>query len=96
MADLLSRHGLAVSKGAFSIRATDCEVFTFEDWTPDGEWTLEGTAALPEVLAKDACLVSRALTDAGIRHWLGIFDGEQNQVDYLHFAWPDDAVPVIG
>jgi hypothetical protein len=96
MADLLVRHGLAVTKGAFTIKATDCELFTFEDWTPEGEWTLEGTAARPEVLARDARLVSATLTKAAIRHWLGIFDGVQTQVDYLHFDWPDDQVSDAG
>ena len=89
MADLLVRHGLAVSKGRYNIRATDCEHFLFEDWSPAGEWMLDGTAAHPDVLAKDAHLVSKVLSAAGVRHWLGIFDAVQNQLHYLHLDWPD-------
>jgi hypothetical protein len=88
MAELLLRHGLAVSKGRYNINATDCEHFLFEDWSPDGEWTLDGTAASRAVLVRDAHLVSKVLTAARVRHWLGIFDAVQNQMDYLHFDWP--------
>ena len=93
MADLLSRHGLAVSKGHYNICATDCELFRFEDWSPPGDWTLDGTAATPEVLFRDARLVSGVLSAAGIRHWLGVFDDVQNQLDYLHLDWPDSDAP---
>ncbi|GAA0761221.1 hypothetical protein LRH25_27300 [Ideonella azotifigens] len=89
MSDLLARHGLGVSKGAYKIIVSDCECFSFEDWRPEGEWTLDGTAARPEVLNADARQVSGALMKAQIRHWLGIYDGDQNQMDYLHFDWPD-------
>ena len=89
MAALLAMHGLKVSKGRYNIRATDCELFLFEDWQPAGAWTLDGTASRPGVLARDATLVSRALTAAGVRHWLGIFDADQNQLNYLHHGWPD-------
>jgi hypothetical protein len=93
MAEILARHGLAVSLGQYSIYASDCEVFRFENWMPPGNWTLDGTAARPEVLWRDARLVSKALTDAGIRHWLGIYDDVQNEMGYLHFEWPDEDLP---
>jgi hypothetical protein len=90
MAQLLSTHGLRVSKGRYNIRASDCECFTFEAEGFERQWSLEGTAATSEVLMYDARRVSAALTLAGVRHYIEIRDAVQAPLEYLHHNWPDD------
>lgn len=85
----LRNGGLRVSEGRYSVRVEECEHFVFQHLGGDiTDPTIDADAESSERLYRDACLVSSALTKAGIKHRFEVYDSNDSLVHYLHFEWP--------
>jgi hypothetical protein len=89
MVRILEDAGLKVGVGAYSIRVLDCEHFVFQEYGGDlGNPSVDADADTVEGMLRDARIVSDALSHAGARHRLAIYDELDELHGYFHCQWP--------
>jgi hypothetical protein len=86
---LLQNVGLEFTVGRFSIRMKDMEHFVFQSYGGDlGPPSIDADASSLEQMLNDAGRISKALTDADVKHRFEIYDDGDKQVGYIHHRWP--------
>ncbi|QWF19244.1 hypothetical protein [Lysobacter capsici] len=93
MVHLLYLAGLDIEQGHYTIHVRDCECLSFEVYGEDlDDPEIEGSASTYERLVSDARLLSAALTGSGVRHWLQLYQEQDQPLALLHHDWPDGGI----
>ena len=90
LAAVLSKGGLRVQSGRYSLRLEDCHHFLIQRMGDDlASPQIEATAPSADELARDARRVSEALAAAQIKHRFEIYGPNEMLEAYIHFRWPN-------
>ncbi|TWU22368.1 hypothetical protein Pla52o_34240 [Novipirellula galeiformis] len=93
MASILTRAGLTVTVGRYSICLNDFDHFVLQEYGGDlGDPQIEFEADTFSEMLRDAGRVSQVLADASLRHRFEIYDDAHELVGYLHHDWPQSPV----
>ena len=91
MAALLRAAGIDVIVGRYSIRVTTCFRFVFQQYGGDlGDPVIDADAPTLEALMRDADLISKAFSAAGISHRFEIYDNSDHRMAYRSHEWPEE------
>ena len=90
LASALNANGISADYNRTSTRVVDCSRFRFCFSDGYANCLDAGAENIAQMLV-DARLISKAMTNAGIKHRFEVYGHNDRQVEYLHHNWPQEA-----